>query len=138
MDQPLIYLASPYTRHDLTGPKKLEAEALRFRMVAKAAAFFMDQGHLIFCPITHTHPLVPYGLQHKTGDWWLRQDFAILKNCQQLWVYMLSGWNNSYGIKKEIEFCERNDIPIMYIEPLEKEYKYESEPLSNTWHLVRI
>ena len=121
MDKPLIYLASPYTRHGLAGAAKRSAETRRFEMVAKAAAFFMDQGHHIFCPIAHTHPLWQYGLQKKNGDWWLDQDFAILKHCNQLWVYMLEGWKESYGVQAEMQYAREQGMPIYYIEPLEVE-----------------
>lgn len=121
MDKPLIYLASPYSRNDLYGAAKRSAETRRFEMVAKAAAFFMDQGHLIFCPIAHTHPLWQYGLQKKDGDWWLKQDFALLRRCNQLWVYMLKGWQESYGVTKEVDLARTLDIPVFYIEPLEVE-----------------
>lgn len=121
MDKPLIYLASPYSRNDLYGAAKRSAETRRFRLVAKTAAFFMDQGHHIFCPISHTHPLWEHGLQDKNGDWWLEQDLAILRHCQQLWVCRMQGWKESYGVGKEMQFAIDHNIPIMYIDPVEEE-----------------
>lgn len=107
----LIYLASPYSAP--TANKRTR----RFKQVCKKAAELMSEGELVFCPIAHSHPIERIGMPDlKSGDWWLRQDFAILKNCDKLVVYRMDGWDKSYGVGKEIEFAEANSIPIEYID----------------------
>ena len=107
----LTYLASPYSAP--TARKR----AARFRQVCKKAAELMEAGQLIFCPIAHSHPIEVNGMSEiHSGDFWLKQDFAILEKCEQLLVYKMPGWENSYGIKREIEYAELLGIPVEYLE----------------------
>jgi hypothetical protein len=84
--------------------------------VCKKAAELMEKGELIFCPISHSHPIEVHGMTEiKNGDWWLRQDFAILEKCSKLYVYCMPGWDKSYGIKREIEFAALLGLPVEYL-----------------------
>jgi hypothetical protein len=81
------------------------------------AAKLMDAGYNVFCPIAHSHAIETIGFPEiKDGDWWLEQDFSILKHCDQLMVYKMPGWDESYGLSKEIEYAKNNNIPIEYID----------------------
>lgn len=107
----MIYLASPYT-----APTAKERER-RFITVCKKAAELMQSGEEVFCPIAHSHPIEKYGMsERQSGDWWLKQDFAVLEHCKKLVVYMMPGWDKSYGIKREIDFAELMGIPVEYVE----------------------
>lgn len=107
----LVYLASPYS-----APTK-NKRTRRFNQVCKKAAELMSQGNMVFCPIAHSHPIETIGMpEMQTGDWWLQQDFAVLKHCEKLVVYKMPGWDKSYGVGKEIEFAEANNIPVEYLE----------------------
>lgn len=106
----LIYLASPYS-----APTPRE-RTRRFKKVCKKAAELMEQGLTVFCPIAHSHAIETIGMDDlKDGDFWLKQDFAILENCSKIMVYMMPGWENSYGIRREIDFAETANIPIEFI-----------------------
>jgi nucleoside 2-deoxyribosyltransferase len=107
----LIYLASPYShRYGYIRER-------RFVEVSQKAAKLMEDGFLVFCPIAHSHPIEIHGMPRRMpGDWWLRQDFAILSKCDELLVYKMPGWDKSYGVAKEIEFANNNNIPIKYLE----------------------
>ena len=50
----MIYLASPYT--DLN-PAVREA---RFQAACRSAAERMRTGHVVLCPVAHSHPLFPH------------------------------------------------------------------------------
>ena len=120
MNRDLIYLASPYSAkgHD---PKSPEADRIRqdrYEMICKVAARMMEQGMHIFCPIAHSHPIEKVGMVDiKNGDWWLEQDYAILQYCRFMYVCMMPGWAESYGINKEILFAQQQGIPVIYFEP---------------------
>lgn len=76
----------------------------------------MLSGEEIFCPIAHSHPIEVEGMTEiKDGDFWLKQDFAVLEHCKKMYVYCMDGWEQSKGIKREIEFAEMKNIPITYI-----------------------
>jgi hypothetical protein len=111
--RPLIYLASPYSG-------TAEQQHDRYIEIVKAAAYFMNEGHNIFCPIAHTHPLYMHStlLKEKNGHWWLDQDFGILKHCNQLWVYMMDGYKESFGVNMEQAYARSHNIPVVMVEPL--------------------
>lgn len=117
----LIYLASPYSANEVPldrTPNSIREE--RFQQACKQAADLMLQGHAVFSPIAHSHSVEIHGLPApklgKEGyDFWLKQDFSILINCDEMWVLMLDGWKESKGIKAELAFCKRYEIPVKYI-----------------------
>lgn len=110
MNDNLIYLASPYSKYS-------EGRAKAFIKACQKAASLMGQGYKIFCPIAHSHCIEIHGmLDIKNGEFWLKQDFAVLKHCDELWVYKMEGWEESVGVKAEIEFASAAGIPIKYID----------------------
>lgn len=106
----LVYLASPYSKYP-GGREKA------FQMACEKAAEVMSMGHDVFCPIAHSHPIEQNGMCGEQGDhdFWLKQDFAILRKCNELWVYMMPGWSESYGVGKEIELATIRKMPIEYL-----------------------
>jgi hypothetical protein len=114
----LTYLCSPYSPKGVTDP--LEAKQIReqrFIEVSQMAAKLMEKGYYIFCPIAHSHPIEVYGLPDiKSGDWWLKQDFEIIKHCGLVLIYTMPGWDQSYGIGREIEYARNLGIQVSYID----------------------
>lgn len=107
----LIYLASPYS----VGGAGKNLRTRRFKLACKKAAELMAGGENVFCPIAHSHPVEVHGMSAVEGhDFWLKQDFAVLERCTKLVVYRMQGWQDSFGIAKEMEFAEANGIPIEY------------------------
>lgn len=120
MSRELIYLASPYSAkgRDPYSPEAQRIKIERYETICKVAARLMEQGKHIFCPIAHSHPIEKIGMVDiKDGDWWLEQDYAVLQHCTEMYVCTMPEWEKSYGIGKEIEFAEKNGIPVTYIKP---------------------
>jgi hypothetical protein len=113
----LTYLASPYSAKGITD--EYEATVVREKRFIEAsimAARLMEQGHKVFAPIPHSHPIEHYGLPEiRSGDWWLQQDYEVLQYCGLLLVYTMDGWDQSYGIGQEVAFAQERGIPVKYI-----------------------
>lgn len=108
----LIYLATPYS-----GYKGSREEA--YRLACLKAAELMEEGYTVFSPIAHSHSIeVEAGWKKapKSGEFWLKQDFAILAYCDELWVYKLPGYDTSTGVLAERAFAEAYDIPVKEID----------------------
>ncbi len=108
-----VYLASPFSHKDPLVQKE------RYKQVARKAGELMLNGYIVFCPIAHTCPIETYGppgLKSKDGDFWLRQDYAVLDMVDAVLVYKLPGWEESYGIREEINRAKRNGQPVRYLE----------------------
>lgn len=104
------YLASPYSHPDP------DVRHQRYLHACRAAAWLMRESHAVFSPIAHSHPIEIHGLEaQESGDFWKRQDIPILRHASQMVVLMLTGWNDSAGIKWEIETAESLLIPIKFL-----------------------
>jgi len=102
----MIYLASPFS--------DAEPDLKPYRY--KAALLYVSQetlrGRVIFSPIVYyklVEDLWPEPLPSKE---WLRIDMSILKRCDVMEVLCLPGWENSKGIKKELQYAEMLQIPV--------------------------
>jgi hypothetical protein len=110
----LLYLATPYSKYE----EGLEAA---FKMACDNAAFLLERGVPVFSPIAHTHSIAKSTrVDPRDHEFWLDFDWPILTKCSGLIVVKAPGWEESLGIKKEIEhfynFMDRS--AIFYMEPL--------------------
>jgi hypothetical protein len=107
----MIYLAAPYTK--LTP----EERVLYFGpngLCCKFASKVFASGKHILVPNIYSHPIAQFDLP---SDWkfWKEFDEKLLSICDELWVLMLPGWEESTGVKAEIEIAKQNNKPIHYI-----------------------
>jgi len=77
----------------------------------------MSDGILVFSPISHTHPIALAGDLPGGWDFWKEYDFTFIEWCDELHVLMLDGWQNSTGVKEEVELARQLKKPIVYLEP---------------------
>lgn len=106
-----VYLASPYSHTDLAVMED------RFECACKVAAALMGEGYSVFSPIAHSHPLAAHMAEKLRTDFefWMTQDLPILRFADELWVLMLPGWENSRGIKREMEYAASLGVHIHYL-----------------------
>lgn len=111
-DKGFVYLAQPYTNPDP------DVIAYRVEQGFKATAKLMNEGHLVFAPIVHTHELGKFVDPElsKQHDFWMRQDIAILRHASELVILTLEGWEQSKGVAQEILVAEVCMIPIRFME----------------------
>lgn len=106
-----IYLCCPYSHPD---PEMRER---RFQLVNKKAAELMQQGHIVFSPISHSHPIAEFiSTKSCSHEFWLAQDRAFLDWCDEMWIYKIAGWDKSKGIAMEREYAEKCHIPVRELE----------------------
>jgi hypothetical protein len=107
-----IYLAAPYSHPDRT--VMLE----RFDAINCAAARLILEGHIIFSPISHSHPIAETGIVPAV-DWqfWERLDMPFLEASCRLIVLMLGGWDISRGVTAEVARARELGIPVEYLRP---------------------
>jgi uncharacterized glyoxalase superfamily metalloenzyme YdcJ len=110
----LIYLAAPYT-HILSAIR-----AARFEAVTRAAAALIRKGRVVYSPITMTHPIdvILAGKSDTLGsDYWVTFDERFMTFCSEIIVLRLVGWQQSTGVKREIEFFRERNLPISFLDP---------------------
>lgn len=108
MNKKLIYLACPYN------DKSLEVREERYHAVTRVASILMQQGHFIFSPITHCHPMAISGNLPTGWDFWQEYDMLMISRCDELWVLTIPGWRESKGVTSEIQIALVLNKPIKY------------------------
>jgi hypothetical protein len=105
------YLATPYSKY----PEGLEAA---FALACGQAALFARAAVPVYSPIAHTHPIAAIGeidpYDHKI---WLPFDEPMMHAAHGLIVLMADSWQQSYGMKVEIEQFKAAGKPVIYMTP---------------------
>ena len=109
----MIYLAVPYSNPS----PRVRHE--RFEAVNRFAAIVMQQGHGVFSPISHSHPIEEHFTEAKSWSFWQLQDLPILRVCESVLVLCLDGWEQSVGVAGEVAEATKLGIPVYYINPQE-------------------
>src|SRR5690348_9976122 len=110
----IVYLACPYTHPDAS------IREARFNAATLAAARLIEQGRVVYSPITMTHPIdVILAGRHSTlgSDYWVRFDEAFMEACAEIIILRLDGWEESRGIARERRFFEEKKRPVSFIDP---------------------
>ena len=107
----MIYIVSPYTHSDPTVREQ------RFDAACAAAAVLMRAGHIVYSPVVYGHSLVQRGLP---CDWpfWERHARWHLERCDEVVVLMLDGWDESVGVRAEIEIAGELEKVVWYRYPV--------------------
>jgi len=100
-----IYLAIPYSGN----------EEESFRTANAFAGKLMRKGHIVFSPISHSHP-ISKTFKEMPWEFWKSQDEAFLEWCDELCVIMADGWEDSRGVTEEIEIIKEMKKPINYMD----------------------
>jgi nucleoside 2-deoxyribosyltransferase len=108
-----IYLAIPYTYN----PEE------SFRVANRVAATLMQTGHVVFSPISHSHPVadfLPEALR-TDADWWMAQDLPFVEWADEVWVVQIGEKGmelieTSKGVQMEIIHATQHGKPVNIIE----------------------
>lgn len=103
----LVYLASPYSHPEA------HIREFRFDAACKATVALIRQGHNVFSPIVHSHPLVAHGMGGAWSDW-IKIDHDWISRCDEVVVLCLEGWTESVGVRAEIEYAKSIGKPVRY------------------------
>jgi hypothetical protein len=107
-DKELIYLASPYSHENQDVVKR------RFHHICYIAGNIIQDDLLVYCPIAHSHPIAKQGVCD-TWEMWQPLDLEMLSRCDKLWVAPMAGWEESTGVKAEMERAKELGIPVEHV-----------------------
>ena len=122
LEHEFTYLACPYSHEE---PLVREA---RFVQVTKAAAKLMNDGHIIYSPITHCHPMATHGKLPRTWAFWKRIDKVYLAHSKTMMVLPMDGWESSVGLSDERKMALLFGIPILWLDPSTFEINWSGPP----------
>src|SRR5262245_50334070 len=103
----MIYLASPYSHPEA------DVRQARFDAACRAAAQLMRDGHVVYCPVAHGHPIAQHGLPTE-WSYWEQTDRRFLAVCDEVVVVTLDGWRESVGVSAEIRIANELGKHVSY------------------------
>lgn len=104
-----VYLAAPYSDPDP------EIRQRRTEIVDSVAAEIMQQGYVVFSPLSHSHRIAHHMGNHLSHDFWLVQGLEMLRLCDEMWIVTLPGHSQSKGVKMEREAASEWSMPVRYV-----------------------
>lgn len=104
-----IYLGTPYTDDD---EQVMED---RFEAVTCKTAELMNNGYVVFSPISSCHPIAKRFSLPRSWDYWQEMDRSFVEWCDEVWILMLDGWEKSKGVGEEVKIALELGKPIKYI-----------------------
>ena len=103
MNDKLLYVAGPYTCNVEQNIKNAERVSIEL----------IKSGFHVLTPHKNTSGYEQYedgdAINYQT---WINLDLDLLSRCDA--IYVMSNSENSNGVKKEIVFCEENNITIIH------------------------
>lgn len=106
----MIYLASPYSH-----PDPLERQ-YRYERMIEVSAQFLNQGHYVYSPIVHCHPLALAHAMPTDFLFWQHYNRHMIECADELWVIQLDGWHKSEGVAEEIIIALKLGKTLVYID----------------------
>lgn len=108
-DKQYVYLACPYSHED---PQVREQ---RFNEANICAGKLMDAGFIVYSPISHSHPIAVAHDLPKGWSFWGRIDETFVHFCTAVFILKLPGWEESTGVKAEMELAAKYGKPILFL-----------------------
>jgi hypothetical protein len=114
MNKDLVYyLASPYSDPDESVRQARYEEALR------CGAILAKNGFILIEPIAMSHDSAKKHKLPTNFEYWQRRNHKFLSLCDGgLLVLQMDGWQQSRGVKDEIEHAKKLGLPVHYTEIL--------------------
>ena len=105
---PLIYLAAPFS------DPNPEISRRRLEQVNRYAVHLLSRGILAFSPLSHGAPLESPDIPSHV---WYELGLRIMEGCDELYLLALEGWEDSEGVRLELERTWELDIPVYVVDP---------------------
>ena len=90
---------------------------LRYGDTLYNTALLIKEGHFIYSPIVHFHPIACLHDLPRDIDFWWNISEDMIRKADAFWVLKLTGWDNSIGVMRETVLATDLGLPIRYIEP---------------------
>lgn len=72
----------------------------------------MREGHIVFSPISHSHPIAVQCDLPKGWDFWHEFDKAFIEWADEVYILKKSGWKESIGVQAEIKIAKSLNKPV--------------------------
>lgn len=97
----MIYLGCPYW------DESEDVRNLRVQTSVNAAEWIAKSGGRAYSPLAHSWPFLSL-----SEGYWRSHGVDMVGRCDLMAVLMLAGWQDSRGLKLEIEAARIRDLPV--------------------------
>ena len=87
----------------------------RYDAVLLKTSQLLSEGYKVFSPIVHCHSMAMIWDMPKKFEFWQAYDEHMIDLADELWVLTLEGWRVSRGVQAEIEYANKTNTPIIYV-----------------------
>ena len=110
-----VYLGIPYSHTDAY------VRHCRFHAANRAAARLYEMGYNVLSPISHSHPISLYMQNSNDSDFWTSVDDYWQRQCDQLIILTMTGWQESKGLGREIDLAVSIGQQVFFMDPFTHE-----------------
>lgn len=104
-----IYVSIPYSHKD-----ELVRE-YRFELATNIAGKLIENGNIVFSPVTHSHIITKQEINLPISwEFWKQQLISFIDWCDTVLVVNVDGWEESTGVKEEIEYATKTNKKVIY------------------------
>lgn len=105
------YLATPYALYP-------DGKQAAYQAALEQTARLLRCGVSVFSPIVHNHPVSSLLPEYEgSRSFWVEfVDLAMMEKAHGLLVCKLTGWEDSWGVRFEIDIFKSRRKPIIYLD----------------------
>lgn len=122
----ITYIATPYTH------KSKAVMQARYEQVNAYSAHLMQQGVIVFSPISHTHPIAVQHSLPVAYEFWQKHCETFVRACGAMHVLAQDGWTCSVGVEAEMRLAKSSGIPIKIIKRDARSGEYKTMAFIHT------
>ena len=115
----MIFLSAPYTHDNKVvvqeRMKTIEEIIINLILLKIDAISVLQYGHTL----VEKYPNLPIN-----WDYWKDYCFSFIDRSDIFCVIMLDGWQESVGVKEELEYAKSKNIKIIYFDPKLNDFTY--------------
>jgi len=108
----LAYLAAPLSHPEI------EVMQSRVEAINRATAHLFEKGVAVISLVGQCWPISQQCGLRTDFEWWRWYNKAVISRCGRVIILKLDGWQESIGVKGEVEIAEEFGIPVEYMEPV--------------------
>jgi hypothetical protein len=115
-DGGIIYLGAPYSDDDP------DVRLRRFQHATIAAARLIERRYVVYSPLTMTHPIdIELAEEGESlgSEYWVAFDEAFMACCCAMIVLQTPGWQQSKGVRYEMDYFTARGRPVIFAAPSE-------------------
>jgi hypothetical protein len=87
---------------------------MRVKQAGEATLVMLSRGLDVLSPIVHGHFLESVVQKSLPAERWYDLSMSLVMRCSEVWVLTLPGWEESKGIRIEVDVAKKLGKPVIF------------------------